>query len=278
MADRVQEMRDYLVSKGWDPVKAQLQAERSQRRLDQSAATTATVAGMGLGAPAAVGEAASASIPAMSAIRSYLARRFAPSAAQDAVLMEPVAGSAAREAITRSTMMTPQTAGATIAAGAPSVLSFLPRAAEGDTGANTPLLRGDRGYEGDSPRERIAVTTANDILARQREAADAKYARDVIYNEPVRTSSNRPAAPVQQQQSQPAPSGATVSDLWAIYNKTGEAGDFVRADQAARAAGAYKDLDKVEGKKAGGSVGEKPQKDAAIHKALEIIHHLLTRG
>jgi hypothetical protein len=44
------------------------------------------------------------------------------------------------------------------------------------------------------------------------------------------------------------------------------AADFFRADKARMA---------MEGKAGGGSVGGKPDKDAALHKALEIIHHMI---
>lgn len=99
----------------------------------------------------------------------------------------------------------------------------------------------------------------------------------------------KPAAPARpsqtQQQTAPAlsPETVTLRDLWAAANRPdASAADFFRADRAMQEAikkgqdvGYY---GQAEGKKAGGSVGEKPQKDAAIHKALEIIHHLLTRG
>lgn len=62
--------------------------------------------------------------------------------------------------------------------------------------------------------------------------------------------------------------GADVRALWETYNKSGEAADFIRADRAMKEAGMY------EGKKAGGSVEKKPD---AVHKALEIIHHLVMR-
>jgi hypothetical protein len=44
------------------------------------------------------------------------------------------------------------------------------------------------------------------------------------------------------------------------------AADFFRADKARMA---------MEGKAGGGGVGGKPDKDAALHKALEIIHHMI---
>jgi hypothetical protein len=74
--------------------------------------------------------------------------------------------------------------------------------------------------------------------------------------------------------------GRTVID----WGSPESAADFFRADKAARewnaknaenqAIGAGSSADT--GMKRGGSVGG--GKDAALHKALEIIHHLLTRG
>jgi hypothetical protein len=70
----------------------------------------------------------------------------------------------------------------------------------------------------------------------------------------------------------------TLRQLWEAATASGEARDFVRADQAMQSAikkgediGYY---GQSEGKKAGGSVNGK---DAAVHKALEIIQHMITR-
>ena len=48
------------------------------------------------------------------------------------------------------------------------------------------------------------------------------------------------------------------------------AADFFRADKALMAK-----RKEEEGRAAGGGVGGKPDKDAALHKALEIIHHMI---
>jgi hypothetical protein len=72
--------------------------------------------------------------------------------------------------------------------------------------------------------------------------------------------------------------GMTSQQLWSEYNKSGDPGMFVRADKAMmaeRGAAKKSEEDEGKGKAKGGSVGGK---DAAIHKALEIIHHMLTRG
>jgi hypothetical protein len=49
---------------------------------------------------------------------------------------------------------------------------------------------------------------------------------------------------------------------------------FIRADKALQKE--QPDMFKPQAEKRGGSVGG--GKDAALHKALEIIHHMLTRG
>ena len=171
------------------------------------------------------------------------------------------------------------TAGVTLAAGAPAMLPFLPPRAEGDTGASTPLLMPQRGYEGDSPRERIAVTAANDILARQREAADSGLLdRANFQDENAIPNPNRPREAMGMPLPVPRPAALdqvaapSPQSLWDKYNETGDAGDFVRADRAMMAA---RKAEEGEGKAKGGAVAGK---DAALHKALEIIHHLLTRG
>jgi hypothetical protein len=74
------------------------------------------------------------------------------------------------------------------------------------------------------------------------------------------------------------PETVTLQDLWKAANRSdASAADFFRADRAMMEAkkrgedvGYY---GQAEGKKAGGSVGDKPNKDASVHKALEIIHH-----
>ena len=75
------------------------------------------------------------------------------------------------------------------------------------------------------------------------------------------------------QQTAARPEEMTLRDLWKAANESGEARDFFRADQAMQAMNRAQG-GAVEGKKAGGSVNGK---DAAIHKALEIIQHMITR-
>jgi hypothetical protein len=78
--------------------------------------------------------------------------------------------------------------------------------------------------------------------------------------------------------SAPAPAakqstGDDIRALWTKYNESGNMADFIRADRAMKEAGAFKNI-KPEGEKRGGSVEKKPD---AVHKALEIIHHLVMR-
>jgi hypothetical protein len=65
-----------------------------------------------------------------------------------------------------------------------------------------------------------------------------------------------------------------VQDGKVNWGNSDNAADFFRAD-AARMAMEKKAAEEGEGKAKGGAVAGK---DAALHKALEIIHHLLTRG
>jgi hypothetical protein len=169
----------------------------------------------------------------------------------------------------------------------------------------------ERGYEGDSPRERIAVTAANDLIARQREAADSGLLDRANFNDenaipnpqrsapaarmplPVRRPESLNAAPSQgllsrifsgqDYQSSNAlasdprlagQSAKVVQDGKVNWGDRDNAADFFRAD-AARMAMEKKAAEEGEGKAKGGAVAGK---DAALHKALEIIHHLLTRG
>lgn len=164
------------------------------------------------------------------------------------------------------------------------------------------------GYEGDSPRERIAVTAANDILARQREAADSGLLDRANFQDenavpnpqrarvamplPVRRPAKLDQTAAPQQQGgffsnlfKDPYAGMSSQQLWSEYNKSQDPAMFVRADKAMMAERAAADKTAAEkaadkesadtGKAKGGAVGGK---DVAIHKALEIIHHLLTRG
>jgi hypothetical protein len=199
-------------------------------------------------------------------LRQWLARQGVRSAAPEAVLMEPAAGTAARDAIVRGSVMSPRTAGATIAAGVPMAMPFVP-------GANYPAAKEPVAYDMDAPpapRQNFdefghkimgpsAATSSMDA------PPDAVSSAMRVLRAPTPP---RRSEPVQQTQAA-APS---PQSLWEKYNETGNAADFVRADRAMMEA---KKAQEETGKAKGGSVNGK---DAALHKALEIIHHLLTRG
>jgi hypothetical protein len=74
---------------------------------------------------------------------------------------------------------------------------------------------------------------------------------------------------------QAAPSD-NVRALFERYNETGNAADFILADRAMREAGMLPT--KAEGGAISGAAsgGDKMHKDAALHKALEIIHALIS--
>jgi hypothetical protein len=74
------------------------------------------------------------------------------------------------------------------------------------------------------------------------------------------------------QQAAAKPQEMTLRQLWEAATASGEARDFFRADQAMQAMNRAQG-GSAEGKKSGGSVNGK---DAAVHKALEIIHHMIT--
>ena len=86
-------------------------------------------------------------------------------------------------------------------------------------------------------------------------------------------SAPAPEQVAQVQQAAAKPEEMTLRQLWDAANASGEARDFFRADQAMQAMKNAQGDSSPEGKKAGGSVNGK---DAAIHKALEIIHHMIT--
>lgn len=147
--------------------------------------------------------------------------------------------------------------------------------------------------------ERDPEQVLRDQVNREREAADAIPQRQYERAAPARPARPAPA----RQAPAPAPekgllgrifsgedyqsSNALASDpRLAGYNARvvqdgninwgdrDNAADFFRAD-AARMAMEKKAAEEGEGKAKGGAVAGK---DAALHKALEIIHHLLTRG
>lgn len=74
-----------------------------------------------------------------------------------------------------------------------------------------------------------------------------------------------------------------VRTLWQRYNETGNPADFILADRAMREAGITGTGEPMPKKAEGGAIsgmggvgGDKMHKDAALHKALEIIHALIS--
>jgi hypothetical protein len=258
----------------------------------------ANLLALGIGGLGTLGAKAIAAAPSLTAstLRQWLATQGARRAAPEAVLMEPAAGTAARDAIVRGSVMNPRTAGATIAAGVPAAIPFVP-------GANYPSVKPEGFGNIPMPQgpERSPEQVLMDQVNREREAADAIPQRE--YQKPARMPLpvRRPAALDQQ----PAPeqgllsrifsgqdyqssnalasdprlagySARVVQDGNVNWGDRDSAADFFRADKAMMAQReAAKKSEEGEGKAKGGSVNGK---DAALHKALEIIHHLLTRG
>jgi hypothetical protein len=190
--------------------------------------------------------------------------------------------------------------------GAPAAVTgtALPTALQGADVRPNSAATVNRGF-GDIPMpqgpERSPEQVLMDQVNREREAADAIPQRE--YQKPARMPLpvRRPAALDQQ----PAPeqgllsrifsgqdyqssnalasdprlagySARVVQDGNVNWGDRDSAADFFRADKAmmAQREAAKKDEEDT-GKAKGGAVAGK---DAAIHKALEIIHHLLTRG
>ena len=176
-------------------------------------------------------------------------------------------------------------------------------------GANT--FRGDPAL--DRPEDASFSPLVNNYLDRNTPSELAAYPRQVqgplmpppaTSSKPAATATARSTAPMQtsresqmQAHSEP-PSSSFLSRLFSgpEYQSTGErvirdegkgvnwgspesAADFVRADKALRAQ--RPEMFERQAEARGGApkaINGGGGKDAALHKALEIIHHLLTRG
>ena len=219
-------------------------------------------------------------------IRQWLATQGARTAAPEAVLMEPTVGTAARDAITQGSVMSPLTAGATFMAAAPIVMAPPPNASE-------PFDTWERKVAGpsaatssmDAPAAAPAVALARTALARP----SLPGAGDPL---PVR----RPGTPNQNLTSDAKPvpeqgffarnfgqdpyAGKSASQLMTLANQDPDnAAAFFRADKALQKE--QPDMfQSAPTEKRGGAIkgNSAPGKDAALHKALEIIHHMITRG
>jgi hypothetical protein len=182
--------------------------------------------------------------------------------------------------------------GANVASESPtSILDFLPQRAEGDpAGAmnrrNDPM---EPGYSGNAGRLISGAGLANQPepgygapQVGDKESygmSDAAYRfKDLPgYDDESRPQARRPAPARDVPLPTPRPSnGPSSAELMQQYNDSmkddggGQASLLALAERAQR-----------EGRASGGSAGKMSSgaggKDAAIHKALEIIHHLLTR-
>jgi hypothetical protein len=182
--------------------------------------------------------------------------------------------------------------GANVASQSPtSIFDYLPQRAEGDpAGAmnrrNDPM---EPGYSGNAGRLISGAGLANQPepgygapQVGDKESygmSDAAYRfKDLPgYDDESRPQARRPAPARDVPLPTPRPSdGLSSQELFQRYNDamqrddSGQAALFAEADKAKR-----------EGRASGGSAGKMSSggggKDAAIHKALEIIHHLLMR-
>lgn len=186
--------------------------------------------------------------------------------------------------------------GANVAGQSPtSIFDFLPQRAEGDPAgamnrSNAPSVdygmsdaayrfKDLPGYEGEgSPmvgdRESFGLSDAAyrqlADLATSAGRSDAEYRREGPPRAPATANIPMPT---------PRPSdGPSSAELWGRYNESmdrdggGDPALFALADKATREGRASGGAASSGGTSSGGG-----GKDAAIHKALEIIHHLLTR-
>lgn len=266
----------------------------------------ANLLALGMGGMGALGAKAISAAPSLSAgtLRQWLATRGARAAAPEAVLMEPAAGTAARNAIAESSVMAPRTAAATIAAGAPAAIPFVPGAGYSSAPAMTAEDIHGNIRQPITPEDIHGVLaptlTPEDIHGNIQQAITPE---DIHGRITPRKAPARPAAPAAAPAATPQQgllsrifsgedyqsSNALASDPRLAgysarvvqngnvnWGDRDNAADFFRADKAMMAQReAAKKAEEGEGKAKGGAVAGK---DAAIHKALEIIHHLLTRG
>lgn len=237
---------------------------------------------------------------ASGSIRQWLASLGARTAAPEAVLMEPAVGTVARDAIASSKLMSPSTAGATLAASAPIVMSQSPfqtsqTRPQSLPSANTrvPEVLAPMDGETDDRQMQSAPipTPVKDLIAHAQNVAAQRQAAPNMPL-PVR----RPGTPNQNLTSDAKPvtdqgffarnfgqdpyAGKSASQLMTLANQDPDnAAAFFRADKALQKE--QPDMfQSAPTEKRGGAIkgSVAPGKDAALHKALEIIHHLLTRG
>ena len=171
-------------------------------------------------------------------------------------------------------------------------------ASEGRDSAPAPSRMGP--YEGDSPREqnvmRDRARREIDDSVRYRELVDSgRLDRANFQDENAVPNPNRTISPAERRGlSMPTPPRRpeaverpspvdNVRALFQRYNETGNPADFILADRAMREAGITGTGEPMPKKAEGGAIsgmggagGDKMHKDAALHKALEIIHALIS--
>jgi len=124
---------------------------------------------------------------------------------------------------------------------------------------------------------RIAASPVDKIVpARSAPAATVSNAKQVM------SRNNQPLIDLNTKVPGEQASIPSAASLWDKYNQTGDPADFIRADTAMKAERAASG---ASNEKRGGSVdgkgkeksGEIHPKDAVLHKALEIIHHMIVK-
>jgi hypothetical protein len=163
--------------------------------------------------------------------------------------------------------------------------AMMPPAGGMAMGTGTPPEGGVGSIRASSEAERAEINALIEQQAREAEERAAQEAamldqgsyRDAAppAASPARSAPTR-SAPSRSAPSQPA--GPNIAALWEDYNRTQNPGDFVRADRAMmEAMKSGRDIGyygQDEGRKSGGAV---KGKDDAVHKALDIIQHLISR-
>ena len=174
-----------------------------------------------------------------------------------------------------------------------SLLDYLPKRAEGDpAGAigrrNAPVDFGMSdaayrfkdlpGYEGEGMAGGVGAMRFSDDVRSETpgRAMTGGYTDD---GQAAYAAAARKAVPLARQVTQAAAAGPSSKSLYDEYNQSMMDEGGGRADLFERARRA--EMEEAKGRASGGKVGASNAgaggKDAAIHKALEIIHHLLTQ-
>jgi hypothetical protein len=174
-----------------------------------------------------------------------------------------------------------------------SLLDYLPQRAEGDpAGAigrrNAPVDFGMSdaayrfkdlpGYEGEGMAGGVGAMRFSDDVRSETpgRAMTGGYTDD---GQAAYAAAARKAVPLARQVTQAAAAGPSSKSLYDEYNQSMMDEGGGRADLFERARRA--EMEEAKGRASGGKVGASNAgaggKDAAIHKALEIIHHLLTQ-